>query len=81
MVRVHCAYTCYHCFNVASRELLTCKEPYEGVSMHDIRKMIIADIKPDIEEIKKLKVSHLHVHLMSVIDTCHTGDRYNRLID
>jgi hypothetical protein len=49
--------------------------------MHDIRKMIIADIKPDIEEIKKLKVSHLHVHLMSVIDTCHTGDRYNRLID
>jgi hypothetical protein len=81
MVRVHYAYNCYRYFNVASRELLTCKEPYEGVSMHDIRKMIIADIKPDIEEIKKLKVSHLHVHLMSVIDTCHTGDRYNRLID
>jgi hypothetical protein len=49
--------------------------------MHDIRKMIIADIKPDIEEIKKLKVSRLYMHLMSGIDTCHTGDRYNRLFD
>lgn len=51
--------------NHTRRELLTCKEPYEGLSMHDIRKMIIEDIKPDIGEIKKLKVSHLDVYFRS----------------
>jgi ankyrin repeat protein len=52
-------------------ELLTCKEPYEGVSMHDIRKMIIADIKPDIEEIKKLKVTDT---IVSLIERCWDKD-------